>query len=232
MKNIIFQLRPFLIISFSLFLFILLITLESDKTELHLFLNGFHSEFADAFFYHITAIGDASFALILLPYLLCFASFRVFIWSVLTCLIAGLLAQFFKKIVFYDALRPSALIPIDQLHIVDSVHLYKMYSFPSGHTASAFALFLLLAFYNYRKTHVQYVMVFFAFLVGYSRVYLSQHFIEDVLFGGILGILSFFISFMMLQKFHFQTFNQSVFDLVFANNKIMLSFKQSFEWKI
>jgi len=38
-------------------------------------------------------------------------------------------------------------------------------------------------------------------LIGYSRMYLSQHFLEDVVAGAILGILSFSIAFFVKGTF-------------------------------
>lgn len=58
------------------------------------------------------------------------------------------------------------------------------YSFPSGHTASAFAGATLLArhFPNHRRT-----LYAVASLVGFSRIYLGAHYPGDVASGGIAG---------------------------------------------
>ncbi len=61
-------------------------------------------------------------------------------------------------------------------------------SFPSGHTTSAFALWGLVAFQFSRFSSVQLGLFLTAFLVGLSRVYLAQHFVQDTLFGSAIGI--------------------------------------------
>lgn len=59
-------------------------------------------------------------------------------------------------------------------------------SFPSGHTFSAFAVFIYLALAS-RNLVVRVACVALAALGGVSRVYLCQHFLEDVLLGAALG---------------------------------------------
>lgn len=87
----------------------------------------------------------------------------------------------------------------DFLPIVDGVHLHHNHSFPSGHTSTFFVFFtccaLLLTYYNYKKTAKKrlfsalslVIIVLLAALGGYSRIYLSQHFLIDVFVGSIIG---------------------------------------------
>ncbi|HHH52348.1 MAG TPA: phosphatase PAP2 family protein [Bacteroidetes bacterium] len=75
-------------------------------------------------------------------------------------------------------------------------------SFPSGHTFGAFALFTLLALSTKNK-YLKIAYLFLAILVGLSRIYLAQHFIEDVVFGSFLGIclaIIFYYLFFILWK--------------------------------
>ncbi len=61
-------------------------------------------------------------------------------------------------------------------------------SFPSGHTFAAFAIFTLLMLVSEnKKSQITYLLL--AVLTGLSRIYLAQHFIEDVAFGSFLGII-------------------------------------------
>ncbi|WP_226065670.1 phosphatase PAP2 family protein [Kaistella polysaccharea] len=65
------------------------------------------------------------------------------------------------------------------------------YSFPSGHTANAFAGATMLSI-EYGKNHkwVPYVAYGVATSVGVMRMANNKHYISDVLFGAGLGILS------------------------------------------
>lgn len=61
------------------------------------------------------------------------------------------------------------------------------YSFPSGHTACAFAAAGILARYFKKYTILVFML---AALIGFSRLYLYVHYPTDVLFGMILGLIS------------------------------------------
>lgn len=232
MKLLVWKLRYFLAICYTFILLGIVITLSLEKIELHLWINQFHSEFFDVFFKNLTIIGDGAFALVLLPYLILFAEFRTFLISCFSCFIAGMLAQFFKKVVFTEALRPGMLIDKRLLHIADGVHLHSIHAFPSGHTTSSFAFFALLAFFNRKNKYIQILCAFGAILAGFSRVYLSQHFMEDIIFGAVLGICGFLISFQLMQYFKFNRLDAPLYDWIFANQERMLSFRESLRWKI
>ncbi|PBQ31551.1 phosphoesterase PA-phosphatase [Sphingobacteriaceae bacterium] len=61
------------------------------------------------------------------------------------------------------------------------------YSFPSGHTTSAFAMATSLTL-SYQKWYVAVPAYLYAGMVGYSRMRLGVHFPSDVLGGMVVGI--------------------------------------------
>jgi undecaprenyl-diphosphatase len=64
------------------------------------------------------------------------------------------------------------------------------YGFYSGHASSAFALATFLWFILKRKNKtLGIVMIIWAVLVAYSRVYLGVHYLGDVLIGAFMGTL-------------------------------------------
>jgi membrane-associated phospholipid phosphatase len=76
----------------------------------------------------------------------------------------------------------------EQLFGFDFFHWqYAWTSFPSGHSATAFSVAMLLSILYPRW---RYAAFFSALLIAFSRIFLSQHYISDVVAGSFLGILS------------------------------------------
>jgi len=95
------------------------------------------------------------------------------------------LTQIPKLIFFPNITRPIASgIDPNLIHKVEGVVMHQLSSFPSGHTATAFTIFLLTIYLFDHKKMVLMGLIY-AMLCAYSRVYLGQHFPLD-LGGGIL----------------------------------------------
>lgn len=148
-------------------------------------LNFFHSKMLDAFFIVYTYAGDGVFSILFVIVLLCFKNrllaFRVFVAFV----VSGIMAQTLKKIVHLP--RPMALLGTKSYHhFIEGVTHSGYNSFPSGHTTSAFALALLCCL-HIKNFGVRLFLFFLACTVGYSRIYLGQHFLPDVFAGMLIG---------------------------------------------
>lgn len=103
----------------------------------------------------------------------------------LSFLFSGIVVQGIKNFVF--APRPRLFFEQGQyLHFLDGVSMANYASFPSGHTATVFALATVYAIYTHSKLK-QLFYLWLAVLVGYSRIYLAQHFLLDVIIGAIIG---------------------------------------------
>ena len=174
---------PYLL--FVITLIILIIC--NDKGDLHLWLTSFNCPTCDVFFHYYTYVGDW------VPYVviagLLFSRYRMALFVLISQLATGLVSQIVKRT--WNEPRPVLYFkqhfPNIQLHQIVGEHLNSAHSFPSGHTITAFAFFLALSFYTKRKSmHFLYFVL--ALLVGYSRIYLSQHFAIDVLVGSVIGV--------------------------------------------
>ncbi len=161
-----------------------------DQGDAIRYFSANRSQVGDAFFSWFTKLGEEYSYIILMVALLLFR----LRYSLLVGLtgVAVLVVSFLLKYAFRHP-RPSVWFrqqgEFEQLQLVEGVHLLGGYmSFPSGHTASAFALFGLLALLLARKWYWSGVLFFIALGIGISRIYLVQHFLKDVYLGAITGI--------------------------------------------
>lgn len=197
-KNI-FKQNPFFFGGYLIFLAsAITVLLSFSKVDGHLFLNGLHTAVLDRVFIALTSLGDGLFVLSVAVVLF------VFRRRYLACLIAaaylssGLLVQVIKF--FYDAPRPAVFLKqIDYAYFIEGVTLHNYNSFPSGHTTSAFALATVLSIYAPQKK-MGFLFLAMAIVAGYSRIYLSQHFLEDVVAGSFVGLSCAVLSMRYLSK--------------------------------
>jgi membrane-associated phospholipid phosphatase len=151
------------------------------NTALFRLINGYHSDLGDRFFLLVTCLGDG----LVLGVLLFFPWRRAAVYTLLgleSLILSGILARILKESLGFP--RPPAV--LDRIHVVGTAFFSS--SFPSGHTASAFAVGFL-AYACCRRRLWKYTAIILAMLVGYSRVYMGLHFPRDVLAGGAIGVL-------------------------------------------
>lgn len=163
-------------------------------------LTAYHSPEADLFFRKITHLGDGIFILALAAVLALRKKYFLSIGIVGGYLVSGLFAQLGKKLL--NLPRPRAFFEAmgETVYQVPGLEVHMKGSFPSGHTASVFALaiFLILAL-PYRW--YSWIVLAGALLVGYSRIYLSQHFPIDVWAGAMIGTISGTMVFGWMRNF-------------------------------
>jgi len=195
LKNSLFFLIPYAIILLASG-FILAIY---SKPDIHIWLNRYNSGFSDWVFSHVTFLGDGIFV-ICIALVLLFYSLRSSVFLLTSYLSSGLVVQILKRVVFADYQRPAKYFnDTVQLHLVEGVRLLNEHSFPSGHSASAFALFLSLAVIS-RNRYIQVICFILACTVAYSRVYLSQHFLVDIFAGSLIGVIGTLTLYVVFYK--------------------------------
>ncbi len=183
-------LLPFLVGSLIASALVLYLILSQSDTGLFLWVNRHHHPFLDLIFSHFTHVGDGLFyvAIILLSI---FISKRWFFTALFAFAISSLISILCKEVLFHGAPRPKLY--FEQagiaIRLIEGVHVHAINSFPSGHTITAFSVFILIALYS--KSFLGGIFsLFLALTAGFSRVYISQHFPIDVLVGAWIGILS------------------------------------------
>lgn len=188
MMRITDQFHRFLLLAAGgLLLSILIAAIIIPKGNDVLFINGNHSDFSDRFFTFITLAGDGKIFIPLIIILL-FIRFSYALTAISAWAGHGVICSIMKKVVFPTMLRPIGHLDNDLLHFVPGIDVHTNYSFPSGHTATAFCFAILLALLVRRKS-VFFIVIAFAVLVAYSRIYLLQHFLVDVVGGAFIGTL-------------------------------------------
>jgi membrane-associated phospholipid phosphatase len=177
----------FFFVSYILFLisgfFISSIITKGDEV---LWANKLHNYWLDIFFRGATSVGDGFFYVIIILLLLR-KNIGYGLLGIASFAATGLSVQFCKNFVFPDMDRPKVYLQDYDLHFVEGVKMLSKNSFPSGHTATAFSMFLLLALLN-KKPSMGILFCFMAIVVGFSRVYLAQHVLMDVLVGSVFGV--------------------------------------------
>ena len=192
--------RAYFVLYFPFVIIVGYLVFVYSKSSIHLYFNQFHTPFFDQFFKYLTYLGDGwPIAFIAVFYLL-FIGIRQGFLIGFSVLFSSAITQIFKRFVFGGTLRPGTYfkdIDPQTLHLIDGVDLHSVYSLPSGHTTAAFALTISIAFiYNTRRMDT--MMFILGALIGWSRVYLSQHFLEDVFMGSIIGVLGTIVIYSLL----------------------------------
>ena len=94
--------------------------------------------------------------------------------------------------ILFNAPRPIKFFEgIAPIRTIDGYAMHEWNSFPSGHTASAFTLAVVLSYIlPYKNSHL--ILVPLAVLTAFSRVYLAQHFMEDIIAGSLIAVIMTF----------------------------------------
>ncbi len=176
-----------------------ILILVYGKQDSFILINSNYSNYADFFFKYFTYAGDGLMWAPLVIFCLLYRK-KYVLAILLAILISTLLSQFLKRVVFPDELRPITYLSESfPIHLVEGVKIKRIHSFPSGHSTSTFTIALILA-HMINKRFWSIILPVLAMLAAYSRVYLAQHFLTDVLAGMGLGIISALLSLMIFRS--------------------------------
>jgi membrane-associated phospholipid phosphatase len=186
-NDVLKQVRLFFIPYLILLCACLTVKVMFTKEAIYFAVNSLHSPLADQLAPYVTDMGNGWTA-ITLSALLVLYNYRIAFLMASSYAITSLSAQVAKFI--FDAPRPTLLYnnKLSSIHLVKGVYMLQYHSFPSGHTVTAFSAAVLITYLAKNKKW-SILLLIVAVAVGYSRMYLSQHFFEDVTAGSGLGVV-------------------------------------------
>lgn len=178
--------------------------LIEKERAVYVVVNDYHFAFLDVVLPYITRLGEGPVIIVGLLTLFIYPAFRTgrFLIAMLCCnLVPFVLTQVIKSVI--NAPRPLKYFQeADWIKRVNGQPVNYDYSFPSGHSEGAFAFFCFLALLlPARYSYLGFFFFFIALLVGYSRIYLSQHFYADVYVGSIIGAGCCILMFWLINPF-------------------------------
>jgi len=184
-----------------------------SKIDIHLYINRHHSPLADFVFKYLTYLGEGWLFVLAIPVFV-FYSWRKGLFIAFAGVFTGLITGIFKNSIYAGVPRPIEYFAgMSELYLVPGVEMNHWNSFPSGHTMAAFALYFSLAIVV-KRAGWSFVFFSIAALVGYSRMYLSQHFLVDVVAGAGLGIVCAALAFVLASKLPWKNLDKRALDLM------------------
>ncbi len=165
------------------------ISFAFSQADIFLAINGVHHPLADRIFMVFTNLGDG-LCMVAVGCFLLFVRFKFAIATFAGFLLTGLVAQLIKRSLAFP--RPAKFFAgQESIYCIPDYPVHMNHSFPSGHTTTAFSLAVVLIYVLRCQKRIerqwQYMAFLFALMVGYSRIYLAQHFFGDVCLGAFLG---------------------------------------------
>lgn len=208
--------RWFLLPAVILLLAATIISVAVPRETIHMACNRVHAPFLDGLFRIWTFLGSGVGALIIILITL-LARIRFTLSLFAGYAISGIAVQLMKRLLFSHAARPVKYFELREvdfdLYLVPGVELHSWHSFPSGHSATAFALFFGLSLIL-RMKWMQLTALMLAVGVAYSRIYLSQHFLMDVVGGAVIGLVGGYAGWRWIMQYDSRWLNRSLPELL------------------
>lgn len=160
--------------------------LELDK-EVFLFLNSFHNDFWDTIMLMVTRKETwLPFYVVILFYIIRnykTKSLLIIVFLALAILLSDQISVFLKD--SFQRFRPVHDPVIGPL-VHNVLRKGAYYGFVSSHAANGFAIFIFTS-RIFKNRNYKYLLLFWALIFVYSRIYSGVHYPLDILGGALLG---------------------------------------------
>lgn len=176
--------------------------IENIDIEITLFINSLHNFFFDSVmqFFSMKYVWIPLYLLIGVIIIKKYnrqAILIILLISFLILLSDQLSVHLFKNV--FERLRPCHNpYLIDKIRILDG-HCGGKYGFISNHSTNSFAIALFTALIIGKRSYTILIIIW-ASIVAYSRIYLGVHYFFDVLVGALFGSLLAVLVFWIFQK--------------------------------
>lgn len=200
-----------------------LILLFTKRGDVVLFINRYSRIEWDPAVEFFTNIGLGSY-MAFASLFLGFCKLRHTVTALLNLALIGFFTNVLKEMFKGVFTRPLHYFLYDDFtRFIYTADLNYFSSFPSGHTMTIFGMLAFIAFLA-NKRSVSVFLFILSLLVGFSRIYLLQHFFVDVYAGACLGIFSLLLTIWITEdRLHF--LKRGIFDRSYQGNiKLLLRF--------
>ena len=177
--------------------------LESIDRSLVLAINSWHSPVMDEIMWALSSklIWIPLYALLIMMYYRKSTVKKTIAFVLSAILVVALADLISSKLIKETVMRYR---PSHNALLTDKLHFYKlgptdyykggMYGFVSSHAANFFGLFTFVSLVlrqHYRR--VLLILMIVATVICFSRIYLGVHYLSDIIFGGLLGVVIAFL---------------------------------------
>lgn len=97
--------------------------------------------------------------------------------------------------------RPRPTFDEEIKHLVNALGYFETnFSFFSAHSSNSFCFAIFVCFY-FKNIYVRFVIILWAVLVAYSRIFVGQHYPIDIMVGSTFGILTGCLSYCVYSRY-------------------------------
>lgn len=186
MKKIWVNQRGFIITFLAIWIIGFIVFFNISKGTEILWIQNHYAGLTNWLFTNLTLVVEIPVCVAIIFIILLLASYQKFVFLVLNYLLTGGILLWLKEYFEHD--RPFLFFDKQgiALHYLPHIDPLLLVSFPSGHSEAAivfaFTISLIL-----KKQIYKILIAIVGMLTCFSRVYLMQHFLQDILAGSLLG---------------------------------------------